>query len=139
MYSLIAISIPYQTEKSNTSIFSPVKHVQLNKQITTLTEDIEELKTRKNHLMHEVGCQNDAEMKQAEGKLSKMTNYLEKMKVQQSELSSQLAVDEKNFAEIRAQSNPETDSGCPEYYQYIRCHGECRCRPNPRSDRHTTW
>ncbi len=90
-----------EAEKSNTSIFSPVKHVQLKKQITTLTEDIEELKTRKNHLMHEVGCQNDTEMKQAEGKLSRMTDYLEKMKAQQPKLSSQLAVDEKNFAEIK--------------------------------------
>ncbi|MCD7804832.1 MAG: MobA/MobL family protein [Oscillospiraceae bacterium] len=90
-----------EVEKSNTSIFSPVKHVQLNKQITTLTEDIEELKTRKNHLMHEVGCQNDTEMKQAEGKLSKMTDYLEKMKTQQPKLSSQIASDEKNFAEIK--------------------------------------
>ncbi len=90
-----------EAEKSNTSIFSPVKHVQLNKQITTLTEDIEELKTRKNRLMHEVGCQNDAEMKQAEGKLSKMTDYLEKMKAQQPKLSDQIANDEKNFAEIK--------------------------------------
>ncbi|MCD8325823.1 MAG: hypothetical protein LUC90_03795, partial [Lachnospiraceae bacterium] len=31
--------------------------------------EIEELKTRRNHLMHEVGCQNEAEMKEAEGTL----------------------------------------------------------------------
>ncbi len=100
-----------EAEKSNTSIFSPVKHVQLNKQITTLTEDIKELKARKNHLMHEVGCQNDTEMKQAEGKLSKMVDYLEQMKTQQPKLSGQIASDEKNFAEIKERvSSQEEDT-----------------------------
>ncbi|MCD7822406.1 MAG: MobA/MobL family protein [Oscillospiraceae bacterium] len=98
-----------EAEKSNTSIFSPVKHVQLNKQITTLTEDIEELKTRKNRLMYEVGCQNDTEMKQAEGKLSKMTDYLEEMKAQQPKLSDQIASDEKNFAEIKERVPSQQD------------------------------
>ncbi|MCD8314414.1 MAG: hypothetical protein LUD44_02060 [Firmicutes bacterium] len=51
--------------------------------------------------MHEVGCQNNTEMKQAEGKLSKMVDYLEQMKAQQPKLPDQIASDEKNFAEIK--------------------------------------
>ena len=95
--------------KDNTSIFNPAKHIQYNKQITTLTEEIEELKTRKNQLMHEVGCQNDTEMKQAEGTLSKMTDYLEKMKSEQPKLTSQLAADEKSFTETREKISPQQE------------------------------
>ncbi|MCD8076642.1 MAG: guided entry of tail-anchored proteins factor 1 [Lachnospiraceae bacterium] len=57
------------SEKNNTSIFNPAKHVQLNKRISSLTEEIEELKTRKNHLMYEVGgaerCGNKGSGKEA--------------------------------------------------------------------------
>ncbi len=95
--------------KGNTSIFNPTKHIQFNKQITTLTEEIEELKTQKNQLMHEVGCQNDTEMKQAEGTLSKMTDYLEKMKSEQPKLTNQLAADEKSFTETRAKISPQQE------------------------------
>jgi len=96
-------------EKNNTSIFNPAKHVQLNKRITTVTEEIEELKTRKNQLMHEVGCQSDAEIKQIEGKLSKMTDYLEKMKAQQPKLTSQLAADENSFTEARGKISSQQE------------------------------
>jgi len=97
-------------EKDNTSIFNPAKHIQFNKQITTLTEEIEELKTRKNQLMHEVDCHNDAEMQQAERTLSRMADYLEKMKAQQSKLTSQLTADEKNFTETKGQISPEQEN-----------------------------
>jgi len=97
------------TEKNNTSIFNPAKHVQLNKRISTLTEEIEELKTQKNHLMYEVRCQSDAEIKEAEKKLSKMTDYLEKMRAQQPKLTSQLAADEKNFTEAREKISPQQE------------------------------
>lgn len=97
-------------EKDNTSIFNPAKHIQFNRQITTLTEEIEELKTRKNQLMHEVGCHNDAEMQQAERTLSRMADYLEKMKAQQPKLTSQLTADEKNFTETKGQISPEQEN-----------------------------
>ncbi len=97
------------TEKNNTSIFNPAKHIQLNKRISTLTEEIEELKTRKNQLMYEVGCQSDAEIKEAEKKLSKMTDYLEKMRAQQPKLTSQLEADEKSFTEAREKISPQQE------------------------------
>lgn len=97
-------------EKDNTSIFNPAKHIQFNKQITTLTEEIEELKTRKNQLMHEVGCHNDAEMQQAGRTLSRMADYLEKMKAQQPKLTSQLTADEKSFTETQGQISPEQEN-----------------------------
>lgn len=95
------------TQKKNTGIFSPIQHIQFNRQITTLTEDIEELKTRRNHLLHEAGCQNETEMKEAEGTLSKMTDYVKKLTAQQETLTSQLAADEAQYRETEAEVAPE--------------------------------
>ncbi len=95
--------------KDSTGILNAVQHVQLSKQITTLTEEIEELKTRKNLLMHQVGCQNDVEMKQAEGTLSKMRDYLEKLNEQQPKLFGQLAADEEKFREIKEKVSPDEE------------------------------
>lgn len=95
--------------KGSTGILNAVQHVQLSRQITTLTEEIEELKTRKNLLMHQVGCQNDVEMKQAEGTLSKMRDYLEKLNEQQPKLSGQLAADEEKFRETKEKVSPDEE------------------------------
>ncbi|MCD8174924.1 MAG: MobA/MobL family protein [Phascolarctobacterium sp.] len=95
------------TQKKDTGIFSPVRHVQLSQQITTLTEEIEELKIRRDYLMHEVGCQNETEMKEAEGTLSQMTTYVKKLTAQQETLTSQLAVDEAQYREAEAKVAPE--------------------------------
>ncbi|MCD8097374.1 MAG: MobA/MobL family protein [Lachnospiraceae bacterium] len=90
------------TQKKNTSIFNPIRLLQLNQQITTLTEEIEELKTRRVHLMHEVGCQNEAEMKEAEGTLSQMNSYVTKLTAQQETLTRQLATDEAQYRATEA-------------------------------------
>ena len=95
------------TQKKNTSIFNPIRLLQLNQQIITLTEEIEELKTRRDQLMHEVGCQNETEMKEAEGTLSQMTTYVKKLTAQQETLTSQLAADEAQYRETEAKVAPE--------------------------------
>ncbi len=95
------------TQKKNTSIFNPIWLLQLNQQITTLTEEIEELKTHRDHLMHEVGCQNEAEMKEAEGTLSQMTTYVKKLTAQQETLTRQLAADEAQYRETKSRVLPE--------------------------------
>jgi len=94
------------TQQKNTSIFSPIRLLQLNQQITTLTEEIEELKTRRDQLMHEVGCQNETEMKEAEGTLSQMTTYVKKLTAQQETLTSQLAADEAQYRETKSRVLP---------------------------------
>lgn len=95
------------TQKKNASIFNPIRFLQINQQITTLTEEIEELKTRRSQLMHEVGCQNETQMKEAEGTLTQMSAYVEKLTAQQETLTSQLAADEAQYRETEATVTPE--------------------------------
>ncbi|MCD8156107.1 MAG: MobA/MobL family protein [Clostridiales bacterium] len=95
------------TQRKNASIFNPIWLMQLNQQITTLTEEIEEMKTRRNHLMHEVGCQNETEMREAEGMISQMSAYVKKLTSQQETLVGQLAADEAQYRETETRVTPE--------------------------------
>jgi len=43
-------------EKEKTSILNPIQHIKLNQQLTTVTEEIEELKSRKEQLIFQAQC-----------------------------------------------------------------------------------
>lgn len=90
------------TRKNNTSIFSPVQHIQLNQKITTITEEIEEMKSRKAQLMWQISCQNETEMNEAEQILSQMNAQLEKLEVQYDSLESQISDDALHFADVKS-------------------------------------
>lgn len=89
-------------EKCNTSIFSPIQHIQLNQKIATITEDIEELKSRRTQLMWQASCQNETEIEKIERILSQMNTQLEKLKVQYDSLERQISDDALRFADIKS-------------------------------------
>ena len=90
-----------KTKKQKLSILNPLQHYQLNQQITTLTEDIEELKSKKNFLMGEIYCHNETEMKNAESTIKQQSVFLEKLAVQHQSLNEQLEKNLKKFTELK--------------------------------------
>ncbi|MGN0324561.1 MAG: MobQ family relaxase [Oliverpabstia sp.] len=90
-----------KTKKQKLSILNPLQHYQLNQQITTLTEDIEELKSKKNFLMGEIYCHNDAEMKNTESTLKQQSAFLEKLAAQRQALNEQLGKNLKKFIDLK--------------------------------------
>lgn len=72
-----------QIEKKKLSVWEVVKQLKYNQQITTLTEDIEELKSQKLQIMEKLGCENDAAVKSMEitaADIDKRKDNLEKQK-----------------------------------------------------------
>ncbi|MCD8347553.1 MAG: MobA/MobL family protein [Lachnospiraceae bacterium] len=98
------------TQKENTGFFNSRQRKKLDQQITALTEEIEELKTRKTYLMYKVSCQNETEMKEAEKTLLKMSDYMEKLDTQQKQLNAQLAVDEEEYGETLERVDSEQEN-----------------------------
>lgn len=96
-------------QKNNTSIFSPMQHIQLNQKIATITEEIEELKSRKTQIMYSISCQNDQEMKESERILSQMNTQLEKLEEQYSSLESQINENAIRFADVKSKADLKQD------------------------------
>ena len=59
-------------QKSKTSILNPFHHIKLNQQLTTVTEEIEELKSAKEQLLFQAECSTDKDMTS----LSKRKNFV---------------------------------------------------------------
>ena len=49
-------------QKSKTSILNPFQHIKLNQQLTTVTEEIEELKSVKEQLLFQAECSTEKDM-----------------------------------------------------------------------------
>ena len=96
-----------KTKKQKLCILNPLQHYQLNQQITTLTEEIEELKSKKNYLMGEIYCHNDTEMKNAESTLKQQFAFLEKLASQRQSLNEQLGKNCKEFIDLKLSVAPE--------------------------------
>lgn len=92
--------------KNNTSIFSPLQHIHLNQRLTTITEDMEELKSRKTQLMYKISCQNEKEMNEAETILSQMNTQLGKLEAQHDSLEKQISDDVLHFENVKSQADP---------------------------------
>ena len=96
-----------KTKKQKLCILNPLQHYQLNQQITTLTEEIEELKSKKNYLMGAIYCHNDTEMKNAESTLKQQSAFLEKLAAQRQSLNEQLGKNLKKFIDLKLSVAPE--------------------------------
>lgn len=78
-----------KAEQKKYSALKVMKQLSLTKQITTLTEDIEELKSRKVQLMEMLECENETEIKNLETKTHKMEQVRPKIENQQKTLREQ--------------------------------------------------
>ena len=86
-------------QKDETSILNPIQHIKLNQQLTTVTEEIEELKSRKEHLIFQAECSTDKDMTNLSKKYDQMNKNLDVLVSQDVSLKAQLKKDAAAFRE----------------------------------------
>lgn len=94
-------------QKDKTSILNPIQHIKLNQQLTTVTEEIEELKSRKERLIFQAQCSTDKDMTNLSKKYDQMNKNLDILDFQDSALKEQLKKDAFAFREEKFIPDPE--------------------------------
>ena len=94
-------------QKDKTSILNPIQHIKLNQQLTTITEEIEELKSRKEQLIFQAECSTDKDMTNLSKKYDQMKNNLDILDSQDISLKKQLEKDADAFREEKFRPEPE--------------------------------
>ena len=94
-------------QKDKTSILNPIQHIKLNQQLTTITEEIEELKSRKEQLIFQAECSTDKDMTNLSKKYDQMNNNLDILDSQDISLKKQLEKDAAAFREEKFRPEPE--------------------------------
>ena len=94
-------------QKDKTSISNPIQHIKLNQQLTTITEEIEELKSRKEQLIFQAECSTDKDMTNLSKKYDQMNNNLDILDSQDISLKKQLEKDAAAFREEKFRPEPE--------------------------------
>ena len=96
-----------QAEKK---LCSPLKFLQIrqfNQQISALTEEIEELKSRKAYLLSCFDCRSDSDVKTIEHKIEKMQDTQKRLKDQLISLDKQKEKGTLNFLETKEKISPK--------------------------------
>ena len=94
-------------QKDKTSILNPIQHIKLNQQLTTITEEIEELKSRKEQLIFQAECSTDKDMTILSKKYDQMNKNLDILDSQDISLKKQLKKDAAAFREEKFRPDPE--------------------------------
>ena len=94
-------------QKDKTSILNPIQHIKLNQQLTTITEEIEELKSRKEQLIFQAKCSTDKDMTNLSKKYDQMNKNLDILDSQDISLQKQLEKDTAAFREEKFRPEPE--------------------------------
>ena len=94
-------------KKEKTSILNPIQHIKLNQQLTTVTEEIEELKSRKEQRIFQAECSTDKDMTNLSKKYDQMNNNLDILDSQDISLKKQLEKDAAAFREEKFRPGPE--------------------------------
>ena len=94
-------------KKDKTSILNPIQHIKLNQQLTTITEEIEELKSRKEQLIFQAECSTDKDMTILSQKYDQMNKNLDILDSQDISLKKQLKKDAAAFREEKFRPDPE--------------------------------
>lgn len=94
-------------QKDKTSILNPIQHIKLNQQLTTVTEEIEELKSQKEQLIFQAQCSTDKDMTNLSKKYNQMNKNLDILDSQDISLQKQLKKDAAAFREEKFCPDPE--------------------------------
>ena len=94
-------------QKSKTSILNPFQHIKLNQQLTTVTEEIEELKSAKEQLLFQAECSTEKDMASLSRKYDQMDKNLDILDSQDMALKEQLEKDAVAFQEEKLRPKPE--------------------------------
>ena len=93
-------------QKDKTSILNPIQYIKLNRQITTVTEEIEELKSRKEQLVFQAECSSDKDMTNLSKKYDQMNKNLDILDSQDTTFKAKLKKDAAAFREESFLSEP---------------------------------
>lgn len=94
-------------QKNKTSILNPFQHIKLNQQLTTVIEEIEELKSAKEQLLFQAECSTDKDMTNLSKKYDQMDKNLDILDSQDMALKEQLEKDAVAFQEENFRPKPE--------------------------------
>ena len=96
-------------EQKNTSKLNLIKQHDLSRQITTLTEEIEELRSEKENLLLDLACADDAGVKVVQSEITAMEASLHKLDEQKERYSVELDEALQQYKQLKAQAT-EADS-----------------------------
>lgn len=92
-------------QKKSLPVYKVIRHKEMSRLITTLTEEREELQSEKNKLLTILHCEKDADIKQVKKSVSDMQLSIETLQIKEQTYSAELQTALKEFAEIRKQAN----------------------------------
>ena len=90
-------------EKKKTQFYQIPKLHDFTRRITELTEEIEELKTEKNFLLHSLNCADDADISDVKKEIATLEIALKKLDEQEVKYATELEDAMKQYAELNAQ------------------------------------
>ena len=94
-------------EQKNTSKLNIIKQHDLSRQITTLTEEIEELRSEKENLLLDLGCADDAGVKAVQSEITSMEASLHKLDEQKEQYSAELDETLQQYKQMQSQAEAE--------------------------------
>lgn len=96
-------------EQKNTSKLNLIKQHNLSRQITTLTEEIEELLSEKENLLLDLGCADDAGVKAVQSEITAMEASLHKLDEQKEHYSVELDETLQQYKQLQSQAEAGSD------------------------------
>lgn len=96
-------------EQKNTSKLNLIKQHNLSRQITTLTEEIEELLSEKENLLLDLGCADDAGVKAVQSEITAMEASLHKLDEQKEQYSVELGETLQQYKQLQSQAEAGSD------------------------------
>lgn len=109
-----------QAEKNNCGALQIIKSHQLSAKITTLTEETEELKTRRTQLTEKLGCSDSKEVREEEKQIKNLEKYRDQLTEQQLHLMEQYDEQISRYDDIAAQISPDEISDVDKKRREIR-------------------
>lgn len=96
-------------EQKNTSKLNLIKQHDLSRQITTLTEESEELLSEKENLLLNLGCADDAGVKAVQSEITAMEASLHKLDEQKEQYSVELDETLQEYKQLQSQAEAGSD------------------------------
>ena len=92
-------------EKKETPFYLIPKQYELSRRIVELTEELEELKSEKDVLLHSLGCADDAGISAVKKEITTLEGALQKLSEQDAKYSAELDEALKQYAELKEQAS----------------------------------
>lgn len=109
-----------QSEKRSLTPVHIIRHNKLSSRIAELTEDIEELKNKKNIVLREMYCENDKQVTNIEQLRSKNSDTMSRLDKRNADLTEQKKNTAEEFEKVRNSIAPEDANAVQEEQPAVR-------------------